>query len=235
MSVLTRPPIVTSGLVLHLDAANKKSYPGSGTTWFDISGNGNSGSLVNGPVYSSNQGGSIVFDGVDDFVSFGNFTASSLPSGSISSWVRLASGGLTFQVIAAKRTAGDVTGFDYELDLSSTGTNIRGLVSNGTNLNIITGNTTLSFNVWYLLTFTWSGAALNVYLNGISDATPLTQTISVPSLSTRPFDIGVGRETSAAQRYYKGNISNTLLYNRALSAQEVLQNYNAQKARFGLP
>lgn len=223
--------IVTDGLVLSLDAADRNSYVSGSLVWNDVSGNGNTGMLTNGPTFSNN---SIVFDGIDDFVSFGNFASSSLPSGSIFSWVKLASGGLTFQVIAAKRTAGDAPGFDYELDLSSTGRNIRGLISNGTSFNIITGTTTLSFDVWYLLTFTWSGFALNVYLNGNSDATQLTQTVSVSSLSTKPFDIGIGREVSIAQRYYKGDISNTSLYNRALSSQEVLQNYNAQKSRFGL-
>jgi hypothetical protein len=232
--MFTGPNTITNGLVLSLDAANVKSYVSGSTTWRDLSGNNNSGSLVNGPTFSSANGGSIVFDGVDDFASFGNFAASSLPNGSISSWVKLASGGLTFQVIAAKRTAGDAPGFDYELDLSSTGRNIRGLVSNGSSFNAITGNTTLLFDVWYLLTFTWNGSALNIYLNDISDATQITQTVSVSSLSTKPFDIGVGRETSVAQRYYKGNISSTLLYNRALSSQEVLQNYNSQKSRFGL-
>ena len=228
------PNIVTNGLVLALDAGNPKSYVNGSTIWYDRSGNGNNGTLTNGPTFNSANGGSIVFDGVDDFISFGNFAASSLPSGSVCSWVRLASGGLTFQVIAAKRTAGDATGFDYELDLSSTGRNIRGLVSNGTSFNAITGTTTLSYDVWYLLAFTWNGSALNIYLNGISDATQVSQTVSVSSLSTKPFDIGVGRETSAAQRYYKGNMSSTLLYNKALSASEIEQNYNAQKSRFNL-
>ena len=228
------PKVVTNGLVLALDAANVKSYPGSGTTWRDLSGNNNTGTLTNGPTFNSANAGNIVFDGVDDFVSLGNFAASSLPNGSICSWVKLASGGLTFQVIAAKRTGGDAAGFDYELDLSSTGRNIRGLVSNGTSFNIITGTTTLSYGVWYSLVFTWNGSALNVYLNGISDATQVSQTISVSSSSTKPFDIGVGKEISIAQRYYKGNISGTLLYNRALSSSEIAQNYNALKSRFNL-
>jgi len=62
------PKIVTSGLVLALDAGNTKSYPGSGTVWTDLSGNGNTGTLTNGPTFNSSNGGSIVFDGVDDFV-----------------------------------------------------------------------------------------------------------------------------------------------------------------------
>ncbi len=74
--MFTGPNIITNGLILELDAANRKSYPGSGTTWTDLSGNGNTGTLTNGPTFSSANGGSIVFDGVDDYVNCGN--ASSL-------------------------------------------------------------------------------------------------------------------------------------------------------------
>jgi hypothetical protein len=77
--------IVTSGLVLALDAADKNSYPGSGTTWTDLSGNGNNGTLVNGPTFSSANGGSIVFDGVDDYVTCGTNSSTLVSSMTISS------------------------------------------------------------------------------------------------------------------------------------------------------
>ena len=72
MAINVRPSIVTSGLVLNLDAANMKSYPRSGTTWRDLSGLGNNGTLTNGPTFNSQNGGSIVFDGVDDYASINN-------------------------------------------------------------------------------------------------------------------------------------------------------------------
>ena len=68
MGVAYNSRIVTDGLALCLDAANSKSYPGSGSTWTDLSGNGNNATLTNGPTYSSANGGSIVFDGVNDYV-----------------------------------------------------------------------------------------------------------------------------------------------------------------------
>ncbi len=68
MSVISGPNIVTNGLVLHLDAANTKSYSGSGTTWTDLSGNGNNGTLTNGPTFDSANYGSVVHDGVDDYI-----------------------------------------------------------------------------------------------------------------------------------------------------------------------
>ena len=70
MSINYNPRIVTDGLVLLLDAGNTKSYPGTGTTWTDISRNGNNGTLTNGPTFDSANGGSLVFDGVDDYVNW---------------------------------------------------------------------------------------------------------------------------------------------------------------------
>lgn len=72
MALNHSPKIVTNGLVLYLDAANQKSYPGSGTTWTDLSGNGNTGTLTNGPTFSANNNGGIVFDGANDYVSISN-------------------------------------------------------------------------------------------------------------------------------------------------------------------
>ncbi len=86
MSFVHSPKIVTDGLVLALDAGNTKSYTSGSTTWFDKSGNANNGTLTNGPTFSSANGGSIVFDGVDDRVEFGSF--GSLPTqGTIQFWM----------------------------------------------------------------------------------------------------------------------------------------------------
>ena len=84
--MFTGPNIITDGLVLALDAANSRSYPGTGTTWSDLSGNGNSGTLTNGPTFNSGNGGSIVFDGVDDNISFSGNTFNYSPgtSGEVS-------------------------------------------------------------------------------------------------------------------------------------------------------
>ena len=76
MSVSYNSSIVTNGLVLCLDAGNPRSYPGSGTAWYDVSGNNKTGTLVNGPSYNSSNGGSFVFDGVDDYVNVNNFNVS---------------------------------------------------------------------------------------------------------------------------------------------------------------
>ena len=81
-------PIVTDGLVLYLDAANTKSYTGTGTTWYDLTKNGNNGVLTSGPVYNSENGGNITFDGVDDYVNLGNPNSLDILNFTICAWVK---------------------------------------------------------------------------------------------------------------------------------------------------
>lgn len=222
--------IVRYGLVLQLDAGIFNTV--TGTTWYDLSGNSNSGTLTNGPTFSSGNGGSIVFDGANDYIAIGDKTSLRLGSaGSMCSWVNLTSGGLTFQQIMGKRSTGAASGFDYMLDLSSTGRNLRGLISNGSSFNIITGGTTLNYNTWYFVCFIWNGSNLYVYLNSSSDATAVSQTVT-PQSTTKPFDIAIARDPTS--KYFKGNISMSMVYNRALSSTEITQNYNALKGRYGL-
>ena len=86
MAISYNPRTITDGLVLCLDAANSKSYPGSGTTWTDLSGNGNNGTLVNGPTYSSSNGGSLVFDGTNDYIT-SSFATTSGQAVTYSGWL----------------------------------------------------------------------------------------------------------------------------------------------------
>ena len=82
--------IVTSGLILNLDAGNASSYPGTGTTWTDLSGNNNNGTLVNGVGYSSSNGGIMTFDGVNDFVNCGNSSTFNQTNAlTLSTWVKI--------------------------------------------------------------------------------------------------------------------------------------------------
>ena len=113
MSIHYSPTTVTSGLVLCLDAGNAKSYPGSGTVWTDLSGNGNTGTLINGPTYNSANGGSIVFDGVNDYANIGVGRGVNQFSGNfaVSVWVMRLSGGPNF---------GNVCGDYYTNSVSST-------------------------------------------------------------------------------------------------------------------
>ena len=93
------PVLVSAGLVLNLDAGNSSSYIGSGNNWNDLSGNNNTGTLTNGPIFNSANGGSIVFDGIDDVISFGNILNMGLNSWTMSCWVKFDGGSGTFGIM----------------------------------------------------------------------------------------------------------------------------------------
>jgi hypothetical protein len=217
--------IVKDGLVLWLDANDKTSYPGTGTTWRDLSRGGNNGTLTNGPTYNSANGGSIVFDGVDDYVSCGNSSSLQLNQGTISSWLKTSSPGSSFRGIITKQNNyglflenSVLVTYDWgSVNTRSTGINI----ADGTWKNVVMSFTTN--------TGTPSNNAV-IYLNG---SAVLTTTIKLQSNDVE-VQLARGGLSGGSNQLLNGNISLGLIYNRALSAQEVLQNYNANKNRFGL-
>jgi len=139
------PKIVTDGLVLALDAGNTKSYPGSGTTWFDRSGNARNGTLTNGPTFSSANGGSIVFDGVDDYVSCGNPSIFQINQGTISAWVKTSSPGSDYRGIITKQS-------NYGLFVRD---GILASYNWGTNQHITTG-INIADNIWKYVAMTFT-------------------------------------------------------------------------------
>jgi len=219
MAILNGPGIITNGLILNLNAADKNSYPGSGTTWTDISENGNNGTLTNGPTFNSGNGGSISFDGTDDRVS-----TSFKPSGyrSYFIWIK-------YNIITGLSNGYSLTGtqelnaYNY-VGISNGGYFYYYFGTNGEQLN----STVLSTNIWYNqgLTLSSDGYA-RAYLNGT-----LISTLSsgVGNTATNEFSIGCINQN----HFVNGNISSVIQYNRTLSTTEILQNYNAQKSRFGL-
>lgn len=212
------PKIVTNGLVFALDAANKKSYPGSGTNINDISGNGNNGTLTNGPTFDSGNGGSIVFDGSNDYVGFTNTPTNN--SFTNSAWVYINSTGIANGIISW-----------------TVGTNRRELMLFYSDLTIVYGNDKYRrasyeppIGEWVYLTTTYDGVTPLAYSNG--NVVSLGSELSAGSGLSNQFFIG--RLAFSTPYYFNGKISNAKIYNRALSSQEVLQNYNATKGRFGL-
>ena len=219
-------PIVTSGLVLCLDAANRKSYPGTGTAWTDLSGNGNHGTLNNGVGYNSANGGSLVFDGIDDEarVSAGTW-----------SWTSVLSIGFFIYPISSAHTFGRIT--STTSDRFEIGISPAGELSWFTGAWRTTG-LTLTFNAWSYVTFSQIGPSgnpnnLNIYINAVLQSpTGLgNDFFSANTASGGTFYIG-RKETGAEGTNIR--ISNLQVYNRALSATEVAQNYNALKGRYGL-
>lgn len=218
--------IVRSGLVLHLDAANLKSYPGSGTTWTDLSGNGNTGTLTNGPTYSSTNGGSLSFDGVDDYAEFsglqGNFTV-----GSLECWVKPNVSGTFFQIVS--RTNNSILG-NFNITRESSNTYRFVLRVSGTQYSIYTDISTTP-TAWAHLVATYDGTTQRFYFNSVLQVTE--NSVSGVVDTSVPYVQNIGRNTNGNSPA-NAQISVVKLYNRALSATEVNQNFEATRGRYGI-
>jgi hypothetical protein len=214
------PSIITSGLVLNLDAGNAASYPGSGTVWTDLSGNGNNGTLVNGPTYSSANGGTIVFDGTDDKVTCGNAASLQITVGTISAWINATSDNSGYNGIITKQLAWGLFVRDNLLVTYDWG--------NGADRStgVTVGNSTWKY---VAMSFTETiGTPSNnaiIYING---SAVLTTTVRHVNQSVQVTTDGNATQCMA------GKIAQITIYNRALSSTEVTQNYNALRGRYGL-
>ena len=221
--------IVTDGLVLNLDAGFVGSYPTTASTWYDISGNDKNSTLTNGPTFNSANSGSIVFDGVDDYVLTPSLLNASLnPTESVFVWFNPAAAG---QIVSELGQATINTGYhDSNIEVNSSGI-FSFSVWHGSLTNKVVSSAK-SFNNWYHLGFTYSGTTFIAYINGSSIGTTTFTRQPPTSLHYGLCSIdGTNMGTSA---YGSGKMGNFMFYNRALSASEVQQNFNAQKGRFGL-
>jgi len=205
------PKIITNGLVLYLDAANRNSYPGSGTSWYDLSGNGNTATLTNGPTFNSSNGGSIVFDGADDRVD--SINVSSLTNMTIELWIYDTRSSGQRDILTYNGNSGAYTfnGTSFRTD----GNGLGGRLFNGV------GNPPL--NQWYRFCYVKNN---ELYIN----QTMYTGTGSDNSYGTLSF----ANSRSDVGNLLNGRISSIKIYNRNLTSTEILQNYNATKSRFGL-
>ena len=216
--------IVTDGLVLNLDAGFTPSYPRSGTTWSDVGGT-NNGTLINGPTFNSEDGGSIVFDGVDDYIALSKVTSfgSETPH-TYSAWIRVTSFGNPYRWIIdnGANTQGS--------SLVLTNTKLTYFFEGGRQL--ISSNSNLVANTWYNVTVVYDSLAASFYINGTFDSTKTVG--SYFNAATINGSVGVWNSSITTTHFFVGRIPIAQIYNRALTASEVLQNYNAQKGRFGL-
>ena len=231
------PQIVTNGLVLALDAANPRSYVSGSTNWFNLTNTAPlSGSLINGPTYSSANLGSIAFDGVNDYVNYGNaLNFERTDSFSFSFWAR-ANSLTTFSTLIAKMDS-SARGYFFAIETDGTLVSILRNTPTTNNLFVRTSISQVVVNIWYNLTVTYNGTSLangvSFYINAIptsntvsfDNLTSTTVTSQSGSIAARPF-LGGG--------YLNGNIALSQVYNRALSATEVQQNFNALRGRYGI-
>lgn len=231
MSVSGGPDIVENGLVLYLDAGNTKSYPGSGTVWTDLSRNGNNGTLTNGPTFNSANIGSIVFDGSNDHIV--------IPA---SSWISGAE--ITFELWNFGSTnyiATSVIGFENSSGVRTFNVHLPWLgdvmfdAGNGSGNyggafdRILKSVTVAEITGWNYWAFTKNSTAarMRIYRNGQlwhsgGGSTPIGASVTGT----------LGR--GIAGSHHNGRIAMAKLYNRELSATEIVQNYNATKGRFQL-
>ena len=232
MSVKGGPNIVTSGLVLELDAGNIKSYQSGSTTWFDKSGNVNNGTLTNGPTFNTGSLGSIVFDRVDDYVDLGGSLPLIENTFTVNSWINT-------NVLPTASSAGDIQNIiggpsivnnsDY-LCIRTKRIAIWNRESSGDGAPIgwYSSQTDLVVDTWYNVVLTCDSGYYKMYINGSLDS-------DIPYLGNTWNNLQsryIGKLSN--ERFFSGKISIVQYYNKKFSADEVLQNYNATKGRFGL-
>jgi hypothetical protein len=224
MSYNFSPRVITDSLVLYLDAANTKSYSGSGTTWTDLSRGGNSGVLTNGVTFSQSNGGIMLFDGIDDFISVPDSTSWDFTSSfTIESWVYITTYDTGGAMIIHQQNGSTVGGFEMWVGAN----NAIYLNKNSSVIIVSTGNV-FSRNVWQHVVCTHNGTTAIIYLNGINVG---QANGSLPDNVTGQLRIGSWANVGSYE--LRGRLSNLRIYNnKSLTSQEVLQNYNALKNRF---
>jgi len=230
--------LVTSGLVLDLDAAKVASYPGTGTTWYDISGNNLTGSLVNGPTFTGiGKSASIVFDGVDDYVGITNPTIFQNQNFSISTWLNPSSANQAITSIIDYDHGRDLQGWVIQSEDATTNRYYYLGYYDGSTFQPSTGigagkGVQLTNSVWQNLTYTKNGTSVIGYLNGSQN---FTSTAGNANVFYSNKDLTIGGAVMTLDRDYNGRIASTQIYNRGISPFEVWQNFNAFKDRYGIP
>jgi hypothetical protein len=216
--------IVREGLVLDLDAAKLDSYPKFGTTWRDITFNQNNGTLVNGPTFNSLNGGSIVFDGTNDYTNITNIPFGTNPF-SINVWFKMDGLQSINNALVSVNAAGNTNNWQLSFINSN---ELRFFYKGSGGTDAFSLSYTFISNVWTNVCITKdSNNDIRSYVNA-------TQTATVNYAGnydhTEIIRLGINRSNAA---FFDGNISVVHLYsNKGLTAAEVLQNYNAIKGRY---
>ena len=226
--------IVTDGLVLCLDAANPRSYPLSGTSWNDLSGNGNHGTLINGPTFNSANAGALVFDGSNDYGETGQSNNFLLGTDdfTIEAFVllnTLNSSTTILRTDSGNGYNGVLFGHQTKLDCYIT--------SNGTSWNVVSAQSFVASgalsNTWYHLVLTRIGNNFSGYTNG-SIAWTVNAT-GTPSIYQSSSIVRFGAANSNGAYPMNGRISNIRIYrNKALNIEQIRQNFNATRGRYGI-
>jgi len=210
--------VITSDLDFYVDAGNSSSYPGTGTTWFDLSGNARDFTLTNGPIYYSGNSGYFAFDGTNDYAVGPTLNVGT--NWTVEAWINTTT-------TVTDCFIGQPTNNGIFFGTRPSGGNVKLGISGQVNLpwgfrlsttNINTGN-------WIYCSATYNGSTVRVYVNATLENT----TASTGTFTSQAIRIG----DSGANEFLTGNIAVARLYNTALTNQQILQNFNAQKQRYG--
>lgn len=274
MATSYNPKITTGGLILGLDAANRKSYIGSGTAWNDLSGNNNSVTLVNGPTFNTSNAGNIVFDGTNDNGTFGTTFGNGLAAITVQVWFRPTVLSTSFTHIVGvddNSSGGAESVFLLTVDRltavthmpsSYIGTNVAFGVRTTSQtaqararpihvadvitfwpeylqgMAIVKNPAEYALNTWMCVTGVYNGTNTLMYINGVLRGSSVSQPDGINRSITGNLNTSAMTRTiamgSTSANYFSGNLSQILIYNRALSASEVLNNYNVTRSRFGV-
>jgi hypothetical protein len=235
------PGVVTGGLVLHLDAGNYASYPASGTTWYDLTNSLSDSKLTNGPTFNLDNGGAIVFDGTNDYSESSKTSTLRNQNFTVSCWANFGVQNLALitlidfdHAFSGPSTQGWViqsedatTNRNYYLAwYDGTAFQPAGGFGPGKGLQITT-------STWTNIVYAKSGTSLLGYINASQLYSATATNSNVSYLDNKKLLIA-DYTGVAPRRYFKGNVSSVQIYNRALSPQEIAQNFNATRARFGI-
>ena len=220
------PKIVTDGLVLCLDAADKNSYPGSGTTWYDLSGNGNNGTLSAAAI-GTDVPGNMDFNGSDEYIDLGNDSSLDLTSNiSVFAWVYWTGAG--GEDVIYSNGSGEGTGALLQTRTSTT----TRIINNYDGGYYLSDSTAFGANAWYHVGYTFNVSTTTI--QGYSNASLGGSDASATASGRGVTDATIGKASWTDGRYWIGKINIVNVYNRTLSAKEISQNFNAQRSRFGL-
>jgi hypothetical protein len=227
------PSIVTSGLAFFVDAGNTKSYPGSGTALYDISGNGLVGTLTGGITFSSSNGGYFNFPG-NHYIGFSSISGTVMSNPDITGAVSFGvwyypTSSQSSQYLFTSGAGSGKKGIDILLQNSGNSDWVR--VQGGTYGWVQSSISVETLNTWQNITVTWDNSSLKIYTNGILTNTTTTTYGGYATLATQ---LCLGAPDGLTQYSYVGRIANAFVYNTALTADQVLQNFNALRGRFGL-
>ena len=235
LKVLTSPPLViTENLVLHLDAGNAASYPGSGSTWYDLTAGAHDATLVNSPIYSSNNGGYLTFDGLDEYGTISNHADFNFGTGNFTAeyWALCNNTAKTYQMIGGNGVGG-VAGGWYLYGKRLGGTTAFGQAGDATAVNSVVAS--LTQGAWYHVVVSRISGQVIFYTNNVSEAgQSFTEDLTSANAMRVAMIPNYGNLTDGTY-HWQGRIAQFRLYKgKGLTAAEVNQNFNADRSRYAI-